>query len=203
MQKLTILVASRHTDDTLMALRKLGVVHIEHLQEPVAEGITALEHRISDIDKVLSVVSASQPQRQKKDKGEKDLLSYLKEIIAVSGEKQQLLEDRQKLEEKIRWFKEWGEISPSSLSTIEKAGVFVKLYIAKKKFLKNIPPDKIVHIIKEKKGEVYLALISTSIDGCLDFPEVIVPDKALHSLQKRRFEVNKRLESISNRLNDL
>lgn len=203
MQKVTILVASRHTDDALMALRKLGVVHIEHLREPLAEGITALERRISDIDTVLSVVSASQSQRQKKDKEEESLLSYLKEIIAISREKQRLLEDRQKLEEKIRRFEEWGEISPSSVSTIEKAGVFVKLYVGKKKFLKNIASDKMIHIIKEKKGEVYLALISTSIDDSLDLPEVMLPDEHLHWLQKRRFEANKRLESINERLNSL
>ena len=209
-------------DDALRALRKLGVVHIEHLQEPVAERITALERRISDIDRASSAISAFQPQRQKKDKEEEELLSYVnpvrnydiagserdisngvKEIIALYREKQQLLEDRQKLEEKIRWFKEWGEISPSSLSAIGKAGVFVKLYVGKKRFLKNITPDKKIHIIKEKKGEVYLALISTSIDDCLDFPEIMVPDEDIHSLQKRRFEVDKQLESISGRLNDL
>lgn len=201
MQKVTILVASKDADNALRVLRKLGVLHIEHSEAPRAERITATEDKISGIEAALAIISSS--DKQKRDCGQDEASSYVREIIAIGKERESLLESRRKLEEEIIWFERWGDISPASLATLEKAGLFVKFYVVGGKLLKKIPDEKMVHIIKRVGPDVYLALVSEVENDCLDFPRIEIPGKDLPVLQKKQNEVNEQLEKIDNRLSDL
>lgn len=201
MQKITILVTSKDADNALGALRKLGVLHIEYSGPPRAERITATEDKISGIETALSIISREDKQRR--DCTQEEVPAYIKEIITANKERESLLESRRKLEGKIEWFERWGNISPSSLAALEKANVFIKLYVVGGKLLKSIPDEKMVHIIKKVGGDVYLALVSEVADDRLDFLQIEIPDKDLPVLEKKYNEVNNQLEKIDNRLGDL
>ena len=154
MQKVTILVSERHTEGALSVLRKLGVVHIKHMQKPHADYITSLEHRLLLLDKALTVIG--RPSVGKQDLDKEHVASYLKEICDCDIKRQELIVRLKDLEDKLTWFKEWGNVSAYTLAELKKAGVFIKLYTGNKKALKNIPEEKLVYIVNQKGKEVRL-----------------------------------------------
>lgn len=199
MQKVTILVLNKYTNEALNALRKLGVVHIKDVHKPVAEGITALEHRIGEIDKALFILGdpkTYQPAESKELEKEK-VVEYAREVNHLYAEKEKMRNHLRDLEMELVWFKEWGDVSSFTFSELEKEGVFIKLYVGSKNFLKTISKEKTIQILKEKGGNVYLALISLSKDDCLDLPRINVPDRNLHTLKARIFASKKHIEDIN------
>ncbi|MFH1504109.1 MAG: hypothetical protein ABIH08_01790 [Candidatus Omnitrophota bacterium] len=67
MQKVVLMVMNKYSNDALRKLRKLGVVHIEHVRKPHAEGIVAIEHRLEELKKALFILSHYKVAEKKKN----------------------------------------------------------------------------------------------------------------------------------------
>ncbi|MBU1367688.1 MAG: hypothetical protein KJ711_07740, partial [Candidatus Omnitrophica bacterium] len=199
MQKVTILVSDKHSDDALRKLREFGVVHIEHIQEPHAHGISHLEKEIENVESALFTIGGlGLEQKSLSEKsGEADVNLRVRETISLMRDKQSQLLRAEELKKEAVWFKEWGDVSNSSLEELKGVGVFIKLYICSKRLLKAASKDKsrslaaqaqdkIIQTLKEKEGNVYLALISKLEGDSLNLPEVEVPDKSLLCLSRIR-----------------
>ena len=213
MQKVTILVSDKHSDDALRKLREFGVVHIEHIQEPHAHGISHLEKEIENVESALFTIGGlGLEQKSLSEKsGEADVNLRVRETISLMRDKQSQLLRAEELKKEAVWFKEWGDVSNSSLEELKGVGVFIKLYICSKRLLKAASKDKsrslaaqaqdkIIQTLKEKEGNVYLALISKLEGDSLNLPEVEVPDKSLHSLVKEQETVGRKLKDINKKL---
>ncbi|UCD15710.1 MAG: hypothetical protein JSV34_01275, partial [Candidatus Omnitrophota bacterium] len=157
MKKLTIWILNKYSTPALRQLRKLGAVHVEHVYTPSAEGITALQHRISQLDKALFILK---PAQKTKVLSKEKITGCVKEIIALDEEKETQRQYLHDLERELLWFGEWGNVSLASMLELEKANVFIKLYVCSKSFLKNIPQDKLIQVLSRKGENVRIALIS-------------------------------------------
>ncbi|HDZ76621.1 MAG TPA: hypothetical protein ENH41_00870 [Candidatus Omnitrophica bacterium] len=198
MQKITLLVSLKARDSALSVLRKMGVVHIEHMRTPQAEHITSLEQKLMLLDKALTIVA--EEKTQKDDLNENEIASYVKEIIDFDKQKQKLDLRIEEFEKERVWFDQWGNVSQSTLSDLEESGVFIKLYTTDKKSLKSIPQDKLVQILREDGNKVYLAFIGSSSKDSLDFVEVLPPSENLHSLERKLETTKDNLNSINDKL---
>jgi V/A-type H+-transporting ATPase subunit I len=205
MQKTTILVQSKHSNEALRALRELGIVHVKHVHRPYAEGITALERRIEELDRALFILGDSKMPKavENKELEKEKVTECVKEVIYLYNEKERLQNHLIELEKELAWFQDWGDVSTTSLMELEKEGVFVKLYVCRKNFLKTIPADKTIQILKEKTGNIYFVLVSLSKEDHLDLPEVKVPDRNLHTLNRRIIVAKRHIEQINARLKDV
>ncbi len=204
MKKITILVEEKETNEALKKLRKLGVVHIKNVQQPKSEKLTELENNIADVDKALSIIGNFHKSPTTSPYNSEEIGEYVKEIVTLERKEEKLQENIRSIKEKISWFEEWGRnILPASLKELKQSGVFIKLYKVNKKLLKRIPQQENIYIINQKKGKVYLALVSPRQEKCLNFPEVDVPEKDWHCLQKELKEAQEKLKEIKQRLEHL
>ncbi|MBU4444033.1 hypothetical protein KJ656_02980, partial [bacterium] len=144
MQKVTLFISARHKDAALRQLRKLGVVHIQHLKPPISDDISGLEARLNSIEKSLLIIENNvQGVADKTDKTD-NTEKLVDEILALSSERQQndgIIEEQESL---LAWFERWGKISAADLETLKDRGIYIRLYDVYKNVLKNLPDDAIV-----------------------------------------------------------
>ncbi|RKY80725.1 hypothetical protein DRQ12_00320 [candidate division KSB1 bacterium] len=201
MQKVTLLVGAQHREDALNKLRKLGVIHVHYVKNPVSKDITSLENELSDLEKALSVIGEG--KKPSKNVGTDEASAYVKEILSLSQQKTDALQKLEELEEKRNWFDYWGAISRNSVEDLEKAGIFIHLYVTNKNALKKLPEDKIVYVVREEKNTAYVVFISTDPNERLDFKEELIPEIEIATLEKNIAQIKKEITHIERRLNEL
>lgn len=201
MQKVTLLVTEKTLTDAIGKVRGLGVVHVQHIQQPQAEGITSLEHRLARVDKVLKIIGDKEAEpRQLK---EAEVRSCIKEILSLDKARANLTARLLELYQREAWYKEWGDISAHTLKPLRDAGVFIKLYVCSKAALKKIPQDALVYIVKEKAQEVLCALVTTDEKDSLPGQEVSIPSGNLYHLHKKINHTKGALKTVTMRFDTL
>ncbi len=201
MQKITLVVSEREREAALDKLRKLGVLHIQGIKEqPSGEDFQVLETEKDNIEKALQIAGEDQTVSENMMSNAGEGADQVQQILSLAGQLDRLNRELEELNEKNRWFEKWGNISRASLQTLKEAGVFVRFYTAGKNELKNLPPDKIIHVVKTVQNSVYFALISDSPDDRLDFKEMPIPGIEVAGLNERIRELKAEIENTRNEL---
>ena len=201
MKKITLLVSKKYVGSALHELRKLGLMHIEHIQKPTAHYIGEIEHKILDLDKALDIVDSYSKTSSDLERGE--ALSCVKEIIGLEKEKQRLADRLKELRIRSGWVKDLGWARSSSLAELEQVGVFIKLYACDKRTFKKLSAEKLVYAIKRKEGKVYFAYIAASGQETLDFKQLDIPHENMYSLNRKIFSTSRDLEGINKKLREI
>ena len=63
MKKITLLVRSKDKDLVLKKLRKLGVLHIKYIQQPVSDEIQFLESKLDNVDRALQIIGKQNEEK--------------------------------------------------------------------------------------------------------------------------------------------
>jgi len=176
MKKLSILISQKHLGSALCGLRKMGLVHIKHVQKPHADLITSLGHKLEALEQAVFLLKGSADQR--KDVRETELTSAIKEIVNLDQERSQLVQRLEELEDKMVVVKKIGHVSGGDLAKLEAAGLFIKVYKIDKPALKLIPKDKTIQVIFRKGKEICIAFVGNNADERLDLPELKIPQES-------------------------
>ncbi len=198
MKKITLLISDKHINNALGHLRKLGLMHVKHMKEPAADLISTWENKLGLLDRALYLLSDS--KIQSKDLDKHHISFYIKEVIVLNRKKRELENRLKSFQDKLLWFKEWGNISSRSLAELRDSGVFVKLYIGSRKDLKQLPKERVVYTLGKNKGRFYLAAFLSSQEDSLSLEEVEVPQGNLRSLQRKVTVVQRELDDIKKEL---
>ncbi len=199
MDKITLLVSEKHISDALWNLRRLGVVHVEPLQQPSAHYIDYLNHRIESVEAVAKILSDIKKQ---KAIAKPDIADFLKEVIALNDEKEQLSLQLDQLNKKSSWYDQWGDVSEHGFAPLERAGIFLKLYAISKKEYKKIKEKEEIHLVKESGPTAYIAYITGNKEDRLDFVQISPPHEDLQTLKKKIYERQKKIKEIDTRLKE-
>lgn len=178
MQKVTLLLSTRVREEALRRLRELGVLHIKYVQPPQSEDIQTLETRLSDLDEALLIIPETGPEGtpEPKPAGQReDPLLHIKHAIGRAQARNTLAGELDEYRQIHGWYERWGDISHNSLEELREAGLIIRLYIADRRSVKNLPPEKVIHIVKETSGAVYFAYFAESPIDRLNFREELVP----------------------------
>lgn len=203
MQKVTLFISARHKDAALRQLRKLGVVHIQHLKPPISDDISGLEARLNSIEKSLLIIGADVRSVTDKTDESNDTQQIVGKILALSAERQQndgIIEEKESL---LAWFERWGKISAADVETLKDKGIYIRLYDVHKNVLKNLPEDAIVEILHEDKNQVLLALLAETEDQRLELKEELIPRENYQSVTVELDRLAVRNEEIDKRMNRL
>ena len=201
MKEINILISEKDSSQALWKLRKLGIMHIEPMCTPTAHYITYIEQRIGNLEKALAIIPKDGPKKLKIEKG--DLATRIKEIIDLDTQRKKLIVDRETLRKKSLWYQTWGDVSLAVFNSLKKYGIFIKLYICGKKYLKRIPEEKLVFSINRKGPQCYIAYLAKSPKGSLDLEEVEVPAEDKRSIYKAKKATVENLNQIDHRLRSL
>jgi len=56
MKKVTVITPAGNKEECVLALRRAGVLHVEHVVQPVSEGLDAVDRKISDYKQALDIL---------------------------------------------------------------------------------------------------------------------------------------------------
>lgn len=210
MQKVTLFISAPYRDEALRKLRRLGVVHIQHLQSPVSEDISRLESELNVTARCLALIESNAPAVTEKKSGIAQSAKIVDEILALSSEKQQIsavIEEKKSL---LNWFERWGKVSTADLEILKAKGIFIRLYNAERSMLKGLPEEAVIQVLSENKNELQLALVSESEDERLDLKEEFVPQqdypavvKDIEKMTGRVAEIDTRIATLSQSVGEI
>ncbi|MDD4980478.1 MAG: hypothetical protein PHC54_04295 [Candidatus Omnitrophica bacterium] len=191
MKKAAIIMQQKDAEEGIMALRSLGVMHVEHQQVPKGKDISLLEEDLALANEALGIISEAGSLEKKrpreKEKVFVDWRQTASHIIDLWKRLDHLQEYSKVLTQQIGEWQAWGDFDPSAIAGLAEKNVYVKLYRIPRKELQGLPVDAIVEEITSKSGMVYCAVISQkNID--IGFKELQLPRLSLGSMQKRLTE---------------
>lgn len=201
MKKITLLLSAKQRKKALEELRKLSVLHIHHVKKPQSEDIDSLETEAINLQRALRIIGEADGPYDEPDIGH--VSTHVEQILHLADERNHLITELEEQRETTKWFQSWGAISYSSLQELKEAGVFIRFYIASKGAVKKLPADKLIHIVKEEKGSVYLVFFTGSQDERLDFREERIPEVEFTELESRIEEITNEIKRIDKTLKDL
>lgn len=203
MKKIILVALEKYRQQTLLSLRKLGLLHIKYTTPLVSADIESLEQEIDQAQTAIALLSPYALQngaRFLKTGPDPVLHTQVKQIIALSGEEQALLKRKEDLKEQLSWYEQWGEFSPGSLRELSRQGVKIRLYRCSRKEWQGLRKSRTVELIKKQGSSYYLALIERGDETGINLKEEKLPDKDAPAFREELLQLEKRLDNIESAL---
>ncbi|MDZ7332216.1 MAG: hypothetical protein ONB13_03335 [candidate division KSB1 bacterium] len=200
MKKVTLLTSQQHRDETLIRLRKLGVLHIQDVKPPISEDIQSLENKLDNVERALQIIPAngSTDQPMTLDQASE----IVERALSLYRQKENLQHELSELNDINAWYHRWGMISYQSVQQLKEKGIFIRLYITDKSFLKRLPADKLLYI-EEVDGQLHLALFGQSPDDKLDLKEEPIPMAEPDRVKAKIASLQEDIDQIEHQLRQL
>jgi len=198
MKKISVIVQAKDTSLTLIALRKAGVLHVEHQKHAKSENIEELTQNFKSLSRAIDVLGESKENVQIIE-NRKELI---RRILHLVEQKEVLKEGIRKIEKDIERWKEWGSFDPELVYDLENKGIWARLLIVPKKKVKEVPREIILEEIFRKGGMLYCVAISDK-EIKLPFQTLQMPEAGLEEMHLNLAREKKKLEDIEGLLTDL
>lgn len=146
MKKVSIVVLDATRKESVKALRKAGVVHLEAIE---GKGALLASYKDAAVatDKALSILGEIKlPKKQVVNQltlESKAALETANKIVALSDEKKSLYETIARDSNELERLSKWGEVDPASFTDLAEKGIFAYMY--------EIPEEKYALIGKDIK----------------------------------------------------
>ena len=233
MKKVSIVVFDRFREQSLKALRKLGLVHIESRPSSsdelalFAEQNTQLERAWLLLPEETKKERKRREKKQKRDrKRKKDKRLRRKReraptetrateedvdgCVEIAQEVVELTEKIRVIHEKIeRLIREqqrldlWGGYDPKEIRELAEKGVYISLYQLGPEEFKQLPEDLDRFVLERTKSFVRLAVVSLGSEPSLDFETVAIGEKGRAELQQELDGAGNELQGLEHRLQHL
>jgi len=206
MKKVWLVCFERDRQEALERLRDLGVLHVSGAparSAPASEEATAGLDRIQRALNVLESLTTS-------DSGDADSASpattplELADTVNALAEELKQLDDR---EDELRRIdaelEPWGSFSAERIEELRRNGIDVRLGVARRGELPDVPEPAVLHVVAERAGRVWFAVVSpVGFDpGFQGLPLPAITDREevrrrMEALRNRRSEILRMLENI-------
>ena len=181
MKKVSLIVMGDKKTETLRALRKLGILHIE-ITEGSGKKLEELKERIALLESAIFGISEKKNKKTEAvNVGCDESVSAAKEIVSLTEEKKQILNERIALTTELERLKSWGKIDPEAIAGLSAKGYDIRFYEAPKNEYENLGENVKTICLEKNKNSVRFAVTVT--DG---------EDEALEALKAFRFELPKK-----------
>lgn len=188
MKKAVIIAQSKDAEAAVKKLRSLGVVHVEHIQEPKSKDISAIHEDIAIIDEAFGILSgfAHKKEGEQPHPGKHpDFRGLSRHIIDLYKRLSQLREHSRHLENSIEQYSAWGDFEPQKISFLAEKNIFVRLYQIPQSQIKGLPVNVIVKIVSISKGFANAVVVSQEKTG-MPFKEIVLPKASLKDMRGRK-----------------
>jgi V/A-type H+-transporting ATPase subunit I len=222
MKKVSIVVFDRFREQSLQALRKLGLVHIES-RPASSDELTRFSEQSAQLERAqLLLPEEGKQERKKREKrqkkqGKKRTLTAasvteedLDGCVEISAEVIRLTENIRTVEERIdrlarerERLESWGGYDPEQIRELADKGVFISLYELSLNEFKQLPEELDWLVISSTKSSVRLAVISLGSEPSLEFEPVAIGEQGGRELQKKMDSARKELQGLKHRLQHL
>lgn len=193
MKKVAIVTPSPKAADTLLALRELGVLHIDYIRRPESEDIERIRAEKELVEKAWRFLSSR--KAKKDEKKDVPAIEIAKQALFLSGEINELHGRLQFVEKEIERLAPLGDFSPEDVSRLRQNEIFVKIYRCKKSALDRSEVDVSFEIVSSK-GSLVTILAVNDQDFHLPWDEVPIPEKGLAQFEREKAEIHDKLRRI-------
>ncbi|MDZ7797923.1 MAG: V-type ATPase 116kDa subunit family protein [Candidatus Marinimicrobia bacterium] len=197
MSKITLLVDKGRSEETLKALRKLGVLHVKPLQNPPSGDMTSLGSELEYAKKALFLLGDTEDSKQT-TKGNAGKIVH--RILEAEKKRAKLVQELNDLKSERKWYDAWGRISLDSLKKLEKDGLYIKLYQVSKTDAGSLKDNDRIFVLSETKAFVRIALVTRDTEEKLDYQPVSTPETPYKTVIERSKEINKTLSELHKEL---
>lgn len=141
MKKVSLVILEAEKKESLRALRKAGVLHLETLEGSSAE-LSAFKEASSETEKALSIleeVKLGKKQSVEQVKLNSDgAIAKAREIISFTDSKKSLFDRINQNSQELARLEKWGSVNPHDLIALKQKGLFLYMY--------EIPQEKYADI---------------------------------------------------------
>ena len=226
MKKVSIVVFDRFREQSLKALRKLGLVHIES-RPAASDELIRLAEQSAQLERArLLIPEESKKDRKQRQKREKKLKRQPQKqrtltaatvtqddvdgCVEIAGEIFELTEKIRAAEERIQRLiheqerlESWGGYDPQELRELAEKGVYISLYELSTNEFKQLPEELQWLVISKTKSAVRLAVISLGSEASLESEPVVLGEQGRKGLQQQIDSAHKQLQGLEHRLQHL
>ena len=194
MKKITLITQSKDIDSTLEAVRRLGLLHVEHEHAPGGENITSLKEKLRRVSKTMAVLPDIKDQAMADNKED----SLVDEMDGLLDEKETLIEELQILKRDIEIWREWGNFNPGLIEDLKNKNIWVRLCKINVKEIKDIPEGVALEKIFQNGNIFYCAVISRK-EIELPFEMLALPEMGMEEMFFEEKKYEKRLDGVEKR----
>ena len=198
MKKISLIIMGDKKSETLIKLRKLGIVHIDSV-EGSGKKLENLKAKKSLLESALFSITDKKNKKIKQENTDNSkAISLAEEITELEDEKKHCQAEKISLIAELDRLALWGEIDPVKFSVLADKGVDISLYEMPKNEYENLGENVKTLAIDKNKNSVKFVLVKT---GSEDEAEIIDSIKAyrFEMPEASTSEIRQKLELINSR----
>lgn len=131
MKKVSLVILKAEKEESLKALRKAGVVHLEALEGNSPE-LAAYKEASSETEKAISLLEeVAIPKKQTVEQvslTSEEAIAKAKEIIGFSDAKKSLFDKINQNTQELARLEKWGSVDPVEMDALKEKGLFLYMY---------------------------------------------------------------------------
>ncbi|MDR1867449.1 MAG: hypothetical protein LBQ77_04165 [Treponema sp.] len=192
MKKVSIVTLEKNRDESLEALRSLGVVHLEkkHMN---SEALSRLIGRKTKAEQALGILRNYTAVQTSTGEKPHDIVYKTLSLIEERKQIQEQLFAHAKEQARIE---KWGDFNPEDLNILASAGVNLIPYQLTQKEYETLEKQPFI-VLGSDKTTVYGVAVNTELKGITPWT---VPERSLGKLRTMAAEAQKRLGAIEQEL---
>jgi len=204
MVKVTILCIREHTEASLFALQQMGVLHVEHVQEPSGTLLEETRSYAADVRRACDTLDHYDQERRKSGAAV-PATGKLMKPQAVVDEVWRLVNHRKDYEESLDyWQREvarvepFGSFDPHLVRELEAKGLHVQLCKAGPQHALEMPEDDevCVTIHQQDRNGTYMSVIGRQVLE-LPYETIKLPEASLANMRTKIAELRAALQHNS------
>ena len=202
MKKVYLVLLERDKAESLLALRKLGVVHLEAASSPSGE---AYESALSDreaLSRAMNIV----PQTKARGKARlsvPEAIALARDVIAAEDRTKAIYEESGEASKELERLKPWGEFDPADIAALKGSGIELLFYSCDASALASLPEAGEFLVLAREGKSVRLASVgrgAPAVDLGQAFVGLIPPSRSPKALRARLAELDAELKAIAAKL---
>lgn len=146
MKKVSLVILEAEKTESLKALRKAGVIHLEEVEGASTE-LSAYKEESSETEKALAILEEVKLKKKNSVAQVKlsaeEAVAKAKEIISFADSKKSLFDKMNQYSQELARLEKWGSVNPSDIVSLNEKGLFLYMY--------EIPQEKYSEISKDVK----------------------------------------------------
>lgn len=191
MKKITLLCVTSAREQTLEALRRLGVLHLEHVKAPAGAD---LEGARADFDHVRRALEVLTPGRDARPSG-RPAKEIVEDIWALIHHKRDAEVRREELNHERRRLEPYGCFDPATVLELAQRGIMVKLCQEPRRKPAPVPDGVAKVVLAYDAAVTYFVLIGQG-DFSVEAQELQLPERSLGEIYAELAETETLLEEI-------
>lgn len=197
MKRVILITQEKDANYLLERIRRLGLLHIEHLTLPKGERLDYLNSQIALLKQAVSLLESecNKGIAISLKETKESLASLARHVIDLHKRYLQLKEYSLSLALKIESIKEWGDFEPKEMERLKDKGIIARLYKLSDEQIKALPKGAYLEKLS-RQGKINNCLVLAQAETDIPFKHIEYPKGSLSKMQARLSENNRALEKI-------